>query len=104
MTTIVAKPMRGSPPTLQFVALEQLQVDSAYQRSLETKTSQALIRRIATNWDWSLCQPLAVARRADVAGGGAVRRRRPAPTFDRPAAARRAPPALRGDQLHGRGR
>ena len=69
---IVAKPMRGTPPTLQFVALEQLQVDAAYQRSLETKTSQALIARIATNWDWSLCQPLAVAppRRQHSEGGG----------------------------------
>lgn len=58
-------PPLGQLPVLQYCALDQLKVDESYQRSLETKSSQALIRRIAINWDWSLCQPLIVARRAD---------------------------------------
>lgn len=58
-------PAMGSMPVLQYCAPDQLQVDPGYQRSLETGTSQTLIRRIAMFWDWGLCQPLVVARRAD---------------------------------------
>lgn len=58
-------PQLGSPPTLEFRALAELQVDETYQRSLETEPSSRLIRRIAQFWDWGLCQPLAVARRSD---------------------------------------
>jgi hypothetical protein len=50
---------------LQYCSLEQLQVDESYQRSLEAASSITLVRRIATFWDWGLCQPLFVARRAD---------------------------------------
>lgn len=58
-------PPLGSLPVLQYCSPQQLQIDSCYQRSLEAAASQALIRRIATHWDWGLCQPLFVARRAD---------------------------------------
>lgn len=55
----------GSLPVLQYCAPEQLLIDDSYQRSLEVEASQALIRKIAMYWDWGLCQPLFVARRAD---------------------------------------
>jgi hypothetical protein len=55
----------GVMPVLQFCTPAQLQIDQAYQRSLETGPSQTLIRRIAQFWNWDLCQPLVVARRAD---------------------------------------
>jgi hypothetical protein len=58
-------PQVGQRPTLEFRRLYDLKIDASYQRSIEIGTSQALIRRIAMYWDWSLCQPLAVARRAD---------------------------------------
>jgi hypothetical protein len=58
-------PQLGSPPSLEFRMLAELQVDESYQRSLDTEPSQRLIRRIAQFWDWGLCQPLAVARRQD---------------------------------------
>lgn len=58
-------PIVGSLPVLQYCAPEQLLIDESYQRSLEGETSVALIRRIAANWDWGLCQPLFVARRGD---------------------------------------
>jgi hypothetical protein len=58
-------PPLGSLPVLQYCAPEQLLIDETYQRSLEVESSQALIRRIAIQWDWGLCQPLFVARRAD---------------------------------------
>jgi hypothetical protein len=58
-------PIVGSLPVLQYCAPEQLLIDDSYQRSLEAEASQALIRKIAINWDWGLCQPLFVARRAD---------------------------------------
>lgn len=55
----------GSLPVLQYCSPDQLQIDPSYQRSLETGASQTLIRKIAIYWDWGLCQPLFVARRAD---------------------------------------
>jgi hypothetical protein len=55
----------GSLPVLQYCAPEQLLIDETYQRSLEAESSVTLIRRIAANWDWGLCQPLFVARRSD---------------------------------------
>jgi hypothetical protein len=58
-------PIKGSLPVLQYCAPEQLLIDEAYQRSLAAESSQALIRRIAQQWDWGLCQPLFVARRGD---------------------------------------
>lgn len=58
-------PALGTPPVLQFVTPAQLHIDPSYQRSLDTEASKALIRRIAQFWDWALCQPLNVARRAD---------------------------------------
>lgn len=58
-------PPLGTLPVLQYCAPDQLQIDDAYQRSLEASNSQSLIRRIAMHWDWGLCQPLFVARRAD---------------------------------------
>jgi hypothetical protein len=59
------KPIVGSLPVLQYCAPEQLLIDESYQRSLDSESSQALVRRIAAAWDWGLCQPLFVARRAD---------------------------------------
>jgi hypothetical protein len=58
-------PIMGELPVLQYCALEQLCIDESYQRSLEAANSITLIRRIATFWDWGLCQPLYVSRRAD---------------------------------------
>jgi hypothetical protein len=58
-------PALGSPPTLEFRPVGELQIDPVYQRSIDTGPSQTLIRRIAMFWDWGLCQPLAVSRRPD---------------------------------------
>ena len=63
-------PPRGRMPTLQFVLIGELQVDHTYQRSADGEESRALIRRIAQRWNWDLCQPLVVARRASSALGG----------------------------------
>lgn len=58
-------PPAGALPVLQYLVPAQLAIDATYQRGLETAPSQALVRRIAQGWDWSLCQPLVVARRAE---------------------------------------
>lgn len=58
-------PQRGMRPSLEFRPIPQLQIDPAYQRSIDTGSSQGLIRRIAMQWDWGLCQPLTVAKRDD---------------------------------------
>jgi hypothetical protein len=55
----------GTPPTLEWIVPGDLSIDDSYQRSLATENAQALIRRIAMFWDWSLCQPINVARRGD---------------------------------------
>lgn len=56
-------PPLGMMPALQYAPPSILQVDQSYQRSLENKSSQTLIRKIAQYWNWDLCQPLVVARR-----------------------------------------
>lgn len=58
-------PIMGELPVLQYCAVEQLKIDESYQRSLQVAASVTLIRRIAMYWDWGLCQPLYVSRRAD---------------------------------------
>lgn len=68
MATPAFAPPTGSLPVLQYMTPGQLSVDPAYQRKLDGATSQKLIREIAQNWDWSLCLPLVVARRAEGAG------------------------------------
>lgn len=60
-------PPLGRMPVMSFMLPSELRVDPTYQRSLENGNSQALIRRMAQHWNWDLCQPLVVARRA---GGG----------------------------------
>jgi hypothetical protein len=64
-TRLKVNPPLGSLPVLQYCAPDQLKIDDSYQRTLDAGPSQSLIRRIAVHWDWSLCQPLIVARRAD---------------------------------------
>lgn len=62
-TRLKVNPPLGRMPVLQFVQPAELRVDETYQRSLDTGTSQTLIRKIAQHWNWDLCQPLVVARR-----------------------------------------
>lgn len=58
-------PPLGMRPSLEFRRVSELRIDPVYQRSISAAASQTLIRRIAQFWDWSLCQPLAVAKRDD---------------------------------------
>lgn len=58
-------PVRGTPPSIEWVLVSDLLVDSGYQRSIESDTSRRLIASIAAHWDWRLCMPLAVSRRDD---------------------------------------
>ncbi len=58
-------PVAGSPPTLEWIAVDRLMVDEAYQRATDGSKSRALIFRITRDWNWSFCQPLVVSRRAD---------------------------------------
>lgn len=58
-------PIVGTPPMMEWIAPDRLQVDQSYQRSLGGESSITLIRRIAAFWDWGLCQPINVAKRAD---------------------------------------
>jgi hypothetical protein len=62
-TRLKVNPQIGRRPTLQNCRLDELLVDESYQRSIENKSSEGLIRRIAQFWDWSLCQPLVVSQR-----------------------------------------
>ena len=58
-------PQTGAPPSLEFVALDRLQVDPAYQRATDGPHSRKIIVAMVKEWKWALCQPLVVARRED---------------------------------------
>jgi hypothetical protein len=62
--TVDFAPVRGTPPVLTWAAPADLRIDAGYQRALDGG-SEVLIARIAAAWDWGLCQPLNVSRRAD---------------------------------------
>lgn len=57
--------IKGAPPSLEWVGVDRLQIDDAYQRSIESTKAQQLITRIARDWDWRLFQPLSAARRSN---------------------------------------
>lgn len=58
-------PISGNPPSLEWLAVGQLQIDSAYQRACDGPKSRALIGKMIRRWEWALCQPLVVTRRLD---------------------------------------
>lgn len=58
-------PQVGAPPSIEQVTLDRLKVDSAYQRSIDGEASRRIINGMIRQWNWALCQPLAVARRDD---------------------------------------
>jgi hypothetical protein len=55
----------GVPPTIEWLKVEWLTVDEAYQRSTDNGVSRKLIASIANTFDWRLCAPLVVSRRQD---------------------------------------
>lgn len=63
--TVERGPQRGAPPSLEFIALDRLAVDPAYQRAADTAQSRRIIVGMVKGWDWTLCQPLVVSRRLD---------------------------------------
>lgn len=63
--TAVCGPVRNAPPTLEWIAVDRLQVDPAYQRATDGPNSRKIIVGMVKAWDWALCQPLVVSRRAD---------------------------------------
>jgi hypothetical protein len=56
---------RGTMPSIEWVHIASLSVDSSYQRSIDNNGSRRLIASIAANFDWRLCAPLVVSRRPD---------------------------------------
>lgn len=57
--------IKGTPPTLEWIGIESLSVDPAYQRAVDGSKSRSIIFGMVKEWDWSLCQPLVVSRRTD---------------------------------------
>jgi len=60
-------PQKGNPPSLEWIGVDRLSVDPAYQRATDSPASRKIIVGMVKGWDWALCQPLVVSRRA---GGG----------------------------------
>lgn len=58
-------PQQGAPPSLEFIAVDRLEVDPAYQRATDGPQSRRIIVGMVRRWDWSLCQPLVVSRRSN---------------------------------------
>lgn len=63
--TIPVGPQKGNPPSLEWVGIDRLTVDPAYQRATDGPASRRIIVGMVKAWDWALCQPLVVSRRAD---------------------------------------
>ena len=66
MNAIPAKifpPVKGKPPQVEWTNCNKLLIDHGYQRMIEGRQSQRLIRSIAENWDWRLLAPLTVSLR-----------------------------------------
>lgn len=62
---IARGPQLGAPPSLEFIAIDRLSVDPAYQRATDGARSRRIIVQMVREWDWRLCHPLVVSRRAD---------------------------------------
>jgi hypothetical protein len=58
-------PPTGSQPSIEWIHLNRLSIDGAYQRSTDNDASRRLIASIASKFDWRLCAPLVVSRRSD---------------------------------------
>lgn len=58
-------PPLGPQPSIEWIHLERLSIDSTYQRSTDNDASRRLIANIAARFDWRLCAPLVVSRRSD---------------------------------------
>lgn len=58
-------PPVGTRPSIEWIPLNMLSVDAAYQRSTDNDPSRRLIASITAKFDWRLCMPLVVSRRAD---------------------------------------
>lgn len=58
-------PIVGTPPSLEWVPVERLSVDPAYQRTMDGSKSRKLVTGMVREWDWRQCQPLIVTRRED---------------------------------------
>lgn len=56
---------KGNPPSIENRHPSELNLDDSYQRSTDNGASQALIKKIATGWDWRMCLPLVVSKRDD---------------------------------------
>lgn len=56
---------KGMPPSIEMRNPGELRIDDSYQRSIDTRPSQALIAKIAREWDWRMCLPLVVSKRDD---------------------------------------
>lgn len=55
----------GRPPSIENRHPDELSLDDSYQRSTDNGASRALIKKIATGWDWRMCLPLVVSKRDD---------------------------------------
>lgn len=44
----------GARPEIKWVPVDQIVVDEAYQRSVDTRSGQSVITKIATNFQWGL--------------------------------------------------
>lgn len=58
-------PVTGTMPSIEWVPVEALSIDHTYQRTTDNDTSLRLIIHIASKFDWRLCTPLVISRRAD---------------------------------------
>lgn len=59
------EPAKGEKPVISWLDTDKLQIDTAYQRAIDSPASQRLIKGIACQWDWGLCSVLLISDRGD---------------------------------------
>lgn len=52
----------GTPPQLAYLDIDDLWVNTTYQRGTDSDKSKKVIRHIAAHFDWSMFQPILVAK------------------------------------------
>lgn len=60
---LILQPIRGRKPVLSWEDITELMIDASYQRSMDNPISRRIVKEIACNWDWGLCNVLLVADR-----------------------------------------
>ena len=64
-TRWLLKPIKGKKPVISWEDVCELQIDHAYQRAIDSPASRKMIKEIACNWNWDICNVLTIVDRGE---------------------------------------